>query len=133
MIQALNIPDRTTISTLENRTREAGALALFEAVSEQIFKKGFVARGGQVIDATLVPAPKLKISRKEKEIIHEEVTHSDWRAVQRRQKDTHATWTKTHGKIYLGYKRSGESHETFEIFSIMISARLDPGALLGAV
>lgn len=106
LTDALNIPGRTTLWTFENRIGEAGALALFEAVSDQILKKGFIARGGQMIDATLVPAPKQKISRKEKEIIQQQATPSDWKPAQRRQKDTAATWTKKHGKSYYGYKLS---------------------------
>jgi IS5 family transposase len=81
-------------------------MALFEGVSEQLLKKGFIARGGQMINATLVPAPKQKISRKEKEIIDQKATPSDWAPAQRRQKDTDATWAKTHGKSYYGYKLS---------------------------
>lgn len=106
LTDALNIPDRTTLWTFENRIGEAGALALFGAVSDQILKKGFIARGGQMIDATLVPAPKQKISRREKEIIQQQATPSDWKPAQRRQKDTDATWTKKHGKSYYGYKLS---------------------------
>ena len=58
----------------EARIGEAGALALFDVVSEQILKKGFIARGGWMIDATLVPALKQSISRKEKEIIQQQAT-----------------------------------------------------------
>lgn len=65
LTQALNVPDRTTIWAFENRIGEAGATALFEGVTKQLLRKGFIARGGQMIDATLVPAPQQKISRKE--------------------------------------------------------------------
>ena len=106
LTQALNVPDRTTIWAFENRIGEAGATALFEGVTKQLLRKGFIARGGQMIDATLVPAPKQKISRKEKEIIDQRATPSDWTPAQRRQKDTDATWTKKHGKGYFGYKLS---------------------------
>lgn len=106
LTQALNVPDRTTIWTFENRIGEAGATALFEGVREQLLRKGFIARGGQMIDATLVPAPKQKISRKEKEILDQQATPSDWKPAQRRQKDTDATWTKKHGKSAFGYKFS---------------------------
>ncbi|GGY20372.1 hypothetical protein GCM10011289_24960 [Paludibacterium paludis] len=56
--QAINIPDRTTIWTFENRIGESGARALFDGVSAQLLKHGYIARGGQIIDATPVPAPK---------------------------------------------------------------------------
>ncbi len=55
-----------------------------------------------MIEATLVPAPKQKISQKEREIIDQDATPSDWKPVQRLQKDTDATWTKKHGKSYFG-------------------------------
>ena len=51
------IPDRTTVRTFENRIGEAGAKALFDGVSAQLLQKGFIARGGQIIDVTRVPAP----------------------------------------------------------------------------
>ena len=57
LANAANIPDRTTVWTFENRIGELGAKALFEGVSAQLLKRGFIARGGQIIDATLVPAP----------------------------------------------------------------------------
>ena len=69
LANATNIPDRTTVWTFENRIGEAGAKALFDGVSAQLLKKGFIARGGQIIDATLVPAPKQHNSRGEKALI----------------------------------------------------------------
>jgi len=45
--------------TFENRIGEAGAKALFDGVSAQLLQQGFIARGGQIIDATLVPAPRV--------------------------------------------------------------------------
>ena len=55
LVNAANVPDRTTVWTFENRIGEAGAKALFDGVSALLLKKGFIARGGQIIDATLVP------------------------------------------------------------------------------
>ena len=52
------LPDRTTIWYLENRVGVAGAEALFAVVEQQILQHGYVARGGQIIDTALVPAPK---------------------------------------------------------------------------
>ena len=71
LANATNIPDRTTVWTFENRIGEAGAKALFDGVSAQLLKKGFIARGGQIIDATLVPAPKQHNSRGEKALIEQ--------------------------------------------------------------
>ena len=55
----------------ENRIGEAGAKAIFDGVSAQLLKKGFIARGGQIIDATLVPAPKQHFNKDDKEQIKE--------------------------------------------------------------
>ena len=63
------LPDRTTVWIFENRIGEAGAKALFDGVSAQLLKKGFIARGGQIIDATLVPAPTQHSTRGERELI----------------------------------------------------------------
>jgi len=105
--QAVNIPDRTTIWTFENRIGEVGAKALFgDGVSAQLLKKGYIARGGQIIDATLVPAPKQHNSRGEKALIEQGAMPASWRPAKRRQKDLDATWTKKHGKSHFGFKLS---------------------------
>jgi len=106
LAQALNIPDRTTVWVFENRIGEAGAKALFEGVTAQLLKKGFIARGGQIIDATLVPAPKQHFSKDDKEPLKEDAMPADWKPAKRRQKDLDATWTKKHGKSHHGYKLS---------------------------
>lgn len=101
-----NIPDRTTVWVFENRIGEAGAKALFDGVTSQLLKKGFIARGGQIIDATLVPAPRQHFTRDDKEQIKEDAMPADWKPAKRRQKDLDATWTKKHGKSHHGYKLS---------------------------
>ena len=103
---ATNIPDRTTVWTFENRIGEAGAKALFDGVSAQLLKKGFIARDGQIIDASLVPAPKQHTRRGEKDLIEQGAMPAGWRPAKRRQKDPDATWTKKHGKSHFGYKLS---------------------------
>lgn len=104
--QSIKIPDRTTIWTFENRIGETGAQALFDGVTRQLLRKGFIARGGQIIDATLVPAPKQHIGREEKELTEQDAMPADWKPAKRRQKDLDASWTKKHGKSHFGYKLS---------------------------
>jgi len=113
--QALNIPDRTTIWTFENRIGEAGAKALFEGVSAQLLRKGFIARGGQIIDATLVPAPKQHNRRDEQDLIDQGAMPADWKPAKRRQKDLDATWTKKHGKSHFGYKLSVNVDKKYKV------------------
>ena len=100
------IPDRTTIWTFENRIGTDGAKALFDGVESQLLKKGFIARAGQIIDATIVPAPKQHNRSAERDLIKQGAMPADWKPAKRRQKDTDATWTKKHGKSFFGYKLS---------------------------
>lgn len=106
LADVLNVPHRTTIWHFEKRIGEAGAKALFDGVTAQLLKQGVIARGGQIIDATLVPAPKQHNRRSEKELIEQGAMPADWKPAQRRQKDLDASWTKKHGKSHFGYKLS---------------------------
>lgn len=104
---ALRVPDRTTIWHFENRVgRQAGAQALFGEMAEQLARKGFIARGGQIIDATLVKAPVQRNSRQENEQVRQGNVPEDWNDAKRRQKDVDASWTKKNGKTHFGYKLS---------------------------
>jgi len=68
-------------------------------------KKGFIARGGQIIDTSPVPAPKAeKTARKENKLLSPKATPLDWKPAKRRQKDSDASWIKKHGKNHYGYK-----------------------------
>jgi len=101
---SLNIPDRTTIWNFENRLGVAGVEALFTELDRQIRAHGLEARTGQIIDATLVPAPKQHFTKGDKEILEQNAVPVDWKPAKRRQKGLDASWTKKHGKSYHGYK-----------------------------
>jgi transposase, IS5 family len=113
--QAANIPDRTTVWVFENRIGAAGAQALFDGMNGQLLAKGFIARGGQIIDATLVPAPRQHLSKDEKELVGQGATPADWTPAKRRQKDNEATWTKKHGKSYFGFKLSVNVDKKYKV------------------
>ncbi|AUW33957.1 IS5 family transposase (plasmid) [Acidithiobacillus caldus] len=99
-----NIPDRTTIWNFENRIGVDGVNALFAELDRQIRARGLEARAGQIVDATLVPAPKQHFTREEKAILDQDAMPADWKPAKRRQKDVDARWTKKHGKSHHGYK-----------------------------
>jgi IS5 family transposase len=117
--RALNIPDRTTVWTFENRIGEAGAKALFDGVSAQRLQKGFIARGGQIIDATRVPAPQRKISRDEKALIEQQAMPTEWTPAPRRQKDGEATWTQKHGGSHFGYQLSVNVDRKYKVIRMI--------------
>ena len=106
LADSASFPDRTTIWTFENRIGVAGAKALFDGVERQLFKQGYIARGGQIIDATPVPALKQHFTKEDKEQIKQGAMPADWSPAKRRQKDLDATWTRKHGKSHHGYKFS---------------------------
>jgi IS5 family transposase len=115
LASAVNIPDRTTVWTFENRIGDAGAKVLFDGVTAQLLRHGFIARGGQIVDATLVPAPKQRNSREENKLVREGAMPADWKPAKRRQKDTDATWTQKHGKNHFGYKLSINVDKKYKI------------------
>lgn len=103
--QSSQAPDRTTIWTFKERLIKAGATErIFEAVGRQLDRHGYIARGGQMIDASIVPAPKQTLTRNEKEIVQQDAMPVEWSPSKRRQKDVQARWTKKHGKSYFGFK-----------------------------
>jgi IS5 family transposase len=82
------IPDRTTIWTFKEHLIQAGASeSIFEAVNRQLNKYGYIARGGQMIDASIVQAPKQSLSKEEKALVRENALLMEWKPAKRRQKD----------------------------------------------
>jgi len=110
------IPDRTTFWTFRERLMAVDASeTIFEAVNRELDKHGYLARGGQMIDASIVPAPKQHLSKDEKALIKEQAMPIDWLPAKRRQKDMDATWTKKHGKSYFGYKVSANADKQYKL------------------
>jgi IS5 family transposase len=97
------VPDRTTFWTFRERLTAAKA---GEAVNRQLARHGYIARGGQIVDARLVPVPRQHITREARELVKERATPVGWTPAERRQRDADATWTKKHGESYFGYKAS---------------------------
>jgi transposase, IS5 family len=102
------ILDRTTIWTFKERLIKAGASeSVFDAVNRQLARHGYIAQGGQMVDASIVQAPKQSLSREEKAIVVDEnAMPAAWSPPERRQRDLDARGTKKHGKSYFGYKLS---------------------------
>jgi IS5 family transposase len=101
------IPDGTTLWLFREALAKAGLIEkLFERFGQHLEAKGYVARGGQMIDATIVPVPKQRNSRDENEDVKAGKTPKAWKQnpAKNRQKDKDARWTKKHGKSFYGYK-----------------------------
>ena len=99
------VPDAKTIWLFREQLTEAGlAEELFRQFETVLGESGFAAKKGQIIDASIVQAPKQRNSREENAQIKQGEIPQDWEEVKRRQKDTDAQWTKRNGKRYYGYK-----------------------------
>jgi len=101
------VPDATTIWLFREALVKAGKIdALFDLFRQHLEAKGFIARGGQIIDATIIDAPRQHNTREENEQVKAGETPADWekKPAKNRQKDKDARWTKKHGQSYFGYK-----------------------------
>ena len=104
-----SIPDATTVALFRERLRHAQVSEdLFEMFDAYLRAEGLQARGGQIIDATLVPVPKQRNRREENEKIKKGEVPEDWEAnpSRLRQKDLDARWTKKHDLSHYGYQNS---------------------------
>ena len=101
------IPDGTTLWLFREALGKAGLIEkLFERFGQHLETKGYIARGGQMIEATIVPVPKQRNTREENEEVKAGKTPKAWKQnpAKNRQKDKDARWTKKHGKSFYGYK-----------------------------
>jgi IS5 family transposase len=93
------VPDAKTIWLCREQLKQTGAVeGLFRRFDEVLASKGFLAMGGQIIDATLIAAPRQKLTIQEKAIIREGGTPEDWSQAKRAQKDRDARWTLKRGR-----------------------------------
>jgi len=101
------VPDAKTLWLYREALAKAGAVeGLFTQFDSHLKAKGYLAMGGQIIDATIVPAPRQRNSRDDNALIKSGETPADWEAhpAKNRQKDKDARWTKKHGRTHFGYK-----------------------------
>lgn len=99
------IPDAKTFWAFQQTLMNVGAAStIMAAVQQQLAAAGYIARNGQLIDATIVRAPVQHFTKAEKDILARGEIPEDWSSNKRAQKDLDARWTKKHGKSYHGYK-----------------------------
>jgi transposase, IS5 family len=101
------VPDATTVWLFRKHLRDAGLVeALFEQFDGYLITQGYAAKGGQIVDATLIPVGVQHNSKEENAQIKAGEVPTSWAEKPHRQaqKDVDARWTKKHGKSYFGYK-----------------------------
>ena len=102
-----SVPDRTSLWLFREKLTQQGlSEELFERLEDHLQQQGYRARGGQIVDATLVPVPKQHNSREETDQIKAGESPQEWEGQPHKQcqKDVDARWTKKNGVSHYGYK-----------------------------
>lgn len=90
------VPDARTIWLFRERLTKAGAIELLFARFEMMLREaGYIAMAGQIVDSSLVAAPRQRNTKEEKDEIKAGRIPQAWkdRPARLRQKDRDARWT----------------------------------------
>ena len=132
-----DIPDGTTLWLFREKLGQAGLIdKLFDRFDQHLNAKGYIARGGQMVDASIVPAPKPRNTREENAAVPRGETPPAWeeKPAKNRQKDKEARWTKKHGKSFFGYKNHvnvDRTHKLIRRYAVTDAAEHDSRQLDG--
>ncbi|NYG35424.1 IS5 family transposase [Sphaerotilus montanus] len=131
---ALNIPDARTLWNFRQRLAEGGlgGRAIFESLSQQLQRHGFIPRGGQIVDASIVQAPITQANAREREALNKGEAPEGWSKKRLAHTDRDARWTIKHGKSYYGYKLQGNVDARYKLIRQMkiTAANADDGQQL---
>ena len=123
------MPDAKTVWLYREALAKTGLTeALFADFDTHLKENGYLAMGGQIIDATIVPIPKNRNSRDEAIKAGEMPKGWESQPAKRRQKDRDARWTKKHGRSYYGYKNHigiDRRHKFVRRYTVTNAARHD--------
>ena len=93
------VPDTKTLWLCREQLTKAGAIeALFERFDRLLHDAGYLAMGGQIVDATVVEARRPRLKGDEKAIVKGGGTPEDWSKVKAAQMDTDGRWTLKRGR-----------------------------------
>ena len=127
------VPDAKTVWLFRERLKELELVeVLFAGFHQQLAEHGYVARAGQLIDATFVEVPRQRNSREENAKIKAGEIPEGWDAddqkAKRRQKDTDARWTKKNAENHYGYKNhinGDEAHKLIQSYDVTAASLHD--------
>jgi IS5 family transposase len=124
------VPDSKTVWTFREALKNLDLVeVLFARFHAQLAEQGYVAKAGQMIDATFVEVPKQRNTREENALIKEGQVPEAWdkpgAQAKRRQKDTQARWTKKNDEKHYGYKNhinADEGNKLIQSYSVTHAA-----------
>lgn len=131
------VPDAKTVWLFRERLKEQKLMeGLFNRFHEQLSQRGYVARAGQMIDATFVEVPRQRNTREENALIKEGAIPIEWCKEENEnklsQKDTEARWTKKNNETYYGYKNhinADQAHKLIQSYTVTNAAVHDSQAI----
>ena len=148
------VPDAKTIWLYREQLARAGAVErLFARFDGLLRAKGWLAMGGQIVDATVIEARRPRLTQAEKDTLKGGGTPADWKPARRAQIDRDGRWTLKRGKKrevppneghqrqaeiavpMFGYKNHigvDREHGFLRRYTVTHAARYD-GSQLGAV
>lgn len=114
---ALHIPDARTLWAFRQRLAAGGlgAKAIFETLSQQLQRHGYIPRGGQIVDASIVTAPITQANAQEREALNKGENPTGWSKKRLAHTDREARWTIKHGKAHYGYKLHGNVDARYKL------------------
>ena len=93
------VPDAKTIWLFREQLARAGATErLFTRFDALLRAKGWLAKGGQIVDATVIAARRPRLTQAEKDILKGGGTPAEWKPARRTQVDRDGRWTIKRGK-----------------------------------
>ena len=93
------VPDAKTIWLYREQLARAGTAERLFARSDALLRaKGWLAMGGQIIDATVIQARRPRLTQAEKDTLKGGGMPSDWRPARRAQIDRDGRWTIKRGR-----------------------------------
>lgn len=133
------IPDAKTVWLFRERLKEQNLTAtLFTRFHEQLAQRGYIAKSGQMIDATFVEVPKQRNTREENALIKAGAIPIEWGKDDKEhkhklaQKDTDARWTKKNNESHYGFKNhinADQTHKLIQTYTVTDASVHDSQAM----
>ena len=127
------VPDAKTIWLFREQLVRAGAFErLFARFDAALSERGYLAKGGQIVDATIVEARRPRLTQAEKDVVKGGGIPEDWQPARSRQIDRDGRWTLKRGRRKPATPPGGSAQRTIgpaapEIAVPMFGYRLSLG------
>jgi len=125
--------DAKTVWLYREALAKAGKMEeVFGLFDGHLARQGYIARGGQILDASIVPVPRNHNTRDENAAIKKGEVPEDWadKPAKRVQKEVDARWTKKHGKTRRSSRTPRSRSNSMPFSEISLKRVPVPAALL---